>query len=121
MVFFFRKMISLETWYKTNNQMFLAIIGAFKIKRYYFEGCKYEVFVFIDQKNICYFIKIKSLSSKQVNWPRSFLLTISTLITTKEKLIPLLILFFNFYTEVQLRKTLSEIRISRFFIVCNIC
>ena len=61
-------MISAETWYKTYNQKLLAIVEAFKTWRYYLESYKYEVFVLIDHNNLCWFIDMKNLSSRQICW-----------------------------------------------------
>ena len=61
-------MISAETPYKTYNVELLAIIEIFKTWKYYLEGCKYEVLVFIDYNNLCFFMDIKSLSFRQVQW-----------------------------------------------------
>ena len=66
--FFSRKMIPVETQYKTYNGKFLAIIKAFKIWRHHLESCKYKVFVLIDYNNLYCFIVIKNLSSRQVRW-----------------------------------------------------
>lgn len=44
--FFSWKMILVETWYKTYNQEFLAIVETFKTWRYYLQDCKYEIFDF---------------------------------------------------------------------------
>ena len=66
--FFSRKMIPVETWYKTHDDEVLAIVKAFKIWQHYLEGCKYEVLVLTDHNNLCRFIDTKSLSSKQVRW-----------------------------------------------------
>ena len=46
-------MFSIEIWYKTHNQKLLTIIETFKIWRHYLESCKYEVFVFTDNNNLC--------------------------------------------------------------------
>ena len=62
--FYFRKMIFAKTWYKTYNGKLLAIVEAFKNWRYYLEGCKHKVLVFIDHNNLCHFLDTKSLSSK---------------------------------------------------------
>ncbi len=62
--FFSRKMIPVETCYKTHDKELLAIVIPFKIWRHYLEGCKYEVLVFTDHNNINWFINIKSLSSR---------------------------------------------------------
>ena len=61
-VFFFRKMIPAETWYKTYDGKLLAIIEMFKTWRHYLESCKYKVFMLIDHKNLQRFMDTKSLS-----------------------------------------------------------
>ena len=61
-------MISVKIWYETHNGELLAIIKAFKTWRYYLKGCKHEVFVLTNYKELCCFIDTKSLSSKQVCW-----------------------------------------------------
>ena len=61
-------MIPAETQYKTHNGELLAIIEAFKIWRYYLEGCKHEVLVLINHNNLRRFMDTKSLSSRQVCW-----------------------------------------------------
>ena len=66
-VFFLRKMILAETWYKTHDGKLLAIIKAFKTWRHYLESCKHKVLVFTDYNNLCCFIDTKSLSSRQVH------------------------------------------------------
>ena len=65
-VFFFRKMIFIETQYKTHNNKFLAIIKVFKIWYHYLKNYKHKIFVFIDYNNYYYFIDIKCLSFKQI-------------------------------------------------------
>ncbi len=50
--FFFRKMISAETWYETHDGELLAIVEAFKTWKHYLEGCKHEVLVLIDYNNL---------------------------------------------------------------------
>ncbi len=64
--FFSRKMIPVETWYKTHDQELLAIVEAFKTWRQYLKGCKYEVLVLTDHNNLRRFMYTKSLSSRQV-------------------------------------------------------
>ena len=66
--FFSRKMILAETWYKTHDKDFLAIVEVFKTWRHYLKGHKHEVFVFTDHNNLCRFMDTKNLSSKQVRW-----------------------------------------------------
>ena len=67
-VFFSRKMVPTETWYKTNNGKLLAIVKAFKTWRHYLKSCKHEVFVLTDHNNLHHFMDTKSLSSRQVGW-----------------------------------------------------
>ena len=67
-IYFFRKMIPAETRYKTHNGKLLAIVEAFKTWRHYLEGCKHKVLVLTNYNNLCQFMDIKSLSSKQVRW-----------------------------------------------------
>ena len=67
-VFFSRKMIPAETWYKTYDGKFLAIVEAFKTWRHYLEDCKHKVLILTDHNNLCLFINTKSLSFKQVRW-----------------------------------------------------
>lgn len=66
--FFSQIMISVEIWYKTYNQEFLAIVEIFKTWCHYLDGCKYKVLVLIDYNNLCQFINTKNLSSCQVKW-----------------------------------------------------
>ena len=61
-------MIPAKTRYKTYNQELMAIVEAFKTWHYYLEGCKYKVFVLTDHNNLCQFIDMKNLSSRQVQW-----------------------------------------------------
>ncbi len=68
--FFSRKMILVETQYKTHDSKLLVIVEAFKTLKHYLEGCKHEVFVFPDCNNLQRFMDTKSLSSRQVWWAR---------------------------------------------------
>ena len=61
-------MIPTETCHETHNQELLAIVEAFKTWRHYLESCKYKILVVIDHNNLCQFMDIKSLSSRQVRW-----------------------------------------------------
>ena len=63
-----RKMIPAETRYKTHDNKLLAIVKAFKTWRHYLEGSQHELLVLTDHNNLCRFMDIKSLSSKQVRW-----------------------------------------------------
>ncbi len=64
--FFSRKMILVETRYKTHNGKVLAIIEAFKTWKHNLEDCKYEVLELTDHNNLQHFMDSKSLSSRQV-------------------------------------------------------
>ncbi len=66
--FFSLKMLPIETWYETLNQKLLAIMEVFKTWRYYLEGYKYEVCIFIDHKKLRQFMITKNLSSHWVPW-----------------------------------------------------
>ena len=66
--YFLRKMFAAETRYKTHDGELLAIVEAFKTWRHYLEGCKHEVLVLTDHNNLCRFMDMKSLSSRQVRW-----------------------------------------------------
>ena len=62
--FFSRKMILIETQYRTHNGKLLAIIKAFKTWYHYLEGYKHKVPVFTAYNNLCCFIDTKNLSFK---------------------------------------------------------
>ena len=64
--FFSKKMIPVETWYKTHNWELLAIFKVFKTWCHYLQGCKFKVYVHTNYNYLYWFINIKSLSSKQV-------------------------------------------------------
>ena len=68
MIYFSRKMIPAETWYKTYDNEFLTILEMFKTCWHYFKSCKHEYLVLTHYNNLCQFIDIKSLSSRQVHW-----------------------------------------------------
>ena len=61
-------MIPAETQYETHDGKLLAIVEAFKTWRHYLEGCKHEILVLTDHNNLCRFMDIKSLSSRQIRW-----------------------------------------------------
>ena len=66
MAYYLHKIIPVKTWYKTHDSELLTIVKAFKTWWYYLKGCKYKVLVFTNHNNLCHFIDIKSLSSRQV-------------------------------------------------------
>ena len=68
MAFFLRKTILAEIYYETHNGELLAIVEAFKMWRHYLKAYKHQVLVLTDDKNLCRFMDIKTLSSKQVSW-----------------------------------------------------
>ena len=61
-------MILAETWYKTYNSEFLAIVEVFKTWHHYLKSCKHEVLIFTDHNNLYRFMDTKSLNSRQVCW-----------------------------------------------------
>ena len=62
-VYFLRKMISVETRYETHKDELLAIVEAFKTWKHYLKGYKHEVLVLTNHNNLCQFMDTKSLSS----------------------------------------------------------
>lgn len=54
--------------YKTHNSKFLAIIKVSQTWCHYLKSCKYKAFVFKNHNNLYYFIDIKNLNSKYINW-----------------------------------------------------
>ena len=71
--YFFRKMIPVETWYKTHNAKLLAIVEAFKTWRHYLEGCKHKVLVLTNHNNLRRFMDTKSLSFCHIRWAQKLL------------------------------------------------
>ena len=66
--FFSHKMIPAEIRYETHDNELLAIVEAFKTWRHYLEGSQHEMLVLTDHNNLCRFMDMKSLSSRQVRW-----------------------------------------------------
>ena len=66
MAYFSRKIIPIETWYKTHDAELLVIVEAFKTWHHYLEGCKHKFFILTNYNNLRQFIDMKSLSSCQV-------------------------------------------------------
>lgn len=65
-------MISADIQYEINNDRLLIIVEAFKTLQYYIKVCKYKIFIFTDHNNLCRFMVIKKLSSRQVCWAQKF-------------------------------------------------
>ncbi len=117
--FFSQKMISAETRYKTHNQELRAIVEAFKTWHYYLEGCKYKVLVLIDHNNLCRFIDIKNLNSRQVCWAQKLSQYHFRIDYRQGKANVAADVLPHFSQRSQLRKKCSEMRILKFFIVCR--
>ena len=67
MAYFFRKIIPVETWYKTYDGEFLAIVEVFKNWQHYLKSHKHKVFILTNHNNFNCFMNIKSLDSRQVS------------------------------------------------------
>ena len=65
-------MIPAKTWYKTHDGELLAIVEIFKTWPHYLEGYKHKVLVLTNYNNLCHFMDIKNLSSRQVRWAQKF-------------------------------------------------
>ena len=63
-VFFSKKRILIETWYKTHNGKLSVIIKVFKTLRHYLKSYKHKMLVLTNYNNLCHFIDTKNLSSK---------------------------------------------------------
>ena len=69
---FSRKLILVETRYKTYNQELLSIVEAFKTWRHYLENYKFEVLVLTGHNNLRRFMNTKNLSSRKIRWTQEF-------------------------------------------------
>jgi hypothetical protein len=63
-----RKFSPAEINYEIHDKELLAIVDSFKAWRRYLEGSLYTVQVFIDHKNLEYFMTTKVLNRRQVCW-----------------------------------------------------
>ena len=63
-IFYSRKIISAKLNYKIYNKKLLIIVAAFDEWRVYLKEFKYSVKVYIDYKNLLYFITIKMLNRR---------------------------------------------------------
>lgn len=61
-------MIFIETHYKTHDLELLAIVETLNTWRHYLKAFKHEVFILTDNNKFYWFIDMKSLSFKQVQW-----------------------------------------------------
>ena len=71
--YFSRKMIPVETQYKTHNAELLAIVKVFKTWYHYLEGCKHKILILTNYNNFRRFIDTKSLSFCQVKQAQELL------------------------------------------------
>lgn len=101
---FSKKIIYTKTRYKIFNQEILTILTIIKAWNYCLRGYKYEFFVLNSNNNFCHFIKIKSLSIKQVQYIKNYFDTIFQLIIFKKMLILLLISCCIFYSKIWQKK-----------------
>ena len=118
--FFSSKMILAKTQYETHNGEFLAIIKAFKPWRHYLERCKHEVLVLTDHNNLRRFMDTKSLSSNKSVGPKNSLNTIFESIIARARQMQLQMPFHKFFRKIRMRRMSSELRMTKFFIVCRI-
>lgn len=59
-----RKIIFIETWWRTKNSTILVIVEVFKIVRHYLKDYMYEILILTDYNNLYYFMDTKSLCFK---------------------------------------------------------
>jgi hypothetical protein len=67
-VFYFRKMISVERNYDVNDQKMLVVVKVCKKWRYYIKDVKYFVRMMIDHVNLKNFFINKTLSRREAQW-----------------------------------------------------
>jgi len=68
-VVFYSKSLSLVEWnYEIHNKEMLAIIRALEEWRYFLEGAWHPVEIWMDYKNLEYFITAKKLNHRQAHW-----------------------------------------------------
>lgn len=68
LIFFFEKMILVETWYKNSQWETSGNFQVFKTYYHYLKSCKHEILIFTNHNNSCHFMNIKTINSKQVQW-----------------------------------------------------
>ena len=67
-IYFSRKMISIECNYEVHDKKFLIIIFVFKQWRHYLEKAREKVLVLTNHRNLNRFMTTTKLSSRQVRW-----------------------------------------------------
>ena len=70
-IFYLRKMISVKFNYEIYDKKFLVIITTFNKWHIYLREFKYLIKVYVDHRNLLYFIMIKKLNRKQVKWSKT--------------------------------------------------
>lgn len=103
---FFKKMILINTKYKTHNTELLVIIKVFKTWHYYLKGYKQEVFVFINYNNLYCFIDIKNLSFCQVFWAQKFFCNYFQINYYQRKVNRAINVFFVIFKGARAKKTI---------------
>ena len=64
--FYSRKMTRPELNYDIHDKELLAVVEALREWRVYLEGTKYPVQIYIDYKNLLYWISTKQLNRRQI-------------------------------------------------------
>ena len=67
-IYFSRKMISIECNYEVHDKKLLIIMFAFKQWRHYFENVKHQILVFTNHRNFNRFMSTTKLSFRQMKW-----------------------------------------------------
>lgn len=113
--FFSRKITPAKSRNKTNNRKLLSIIKTFKTWRHYLEDCKHEIFVHTDHNNLRWFWR--AWTFKKFNRLKTSFKTTYKLITTKARLMQLLILCHASLREFRVKKKIFKLRTLKFFIM----
>ena len=66
--FFSWKLQPAECNYSMLNQELLVIVTSFKAWQHYLKGSKHLIKVITDHHNLCYFLRVKSLTQRQTHW-----------------------------------------------------
>ena len=68
MVFYSKSLSPVEWNYEVHDKKMLAIICALEEWRYFLEGARHPVEIWIDYKNLEYFMTAKKLNHRQAHW-----------------------------------------------------
>ena len=102
--FFSRKMISVETCYKTHDGKLLAIVKAFKIWWHYLEDCKHKVLVLTNYNKLRPFMIWKAWAPNKSVGPKSSFATTFALIIYRTKRMELQMLHHNTFSKMPKKK-----------------